>query len=279
MNELVRHMPESEYRAHPAVAHSDLKNMKRSPAYAQECRSHPKPSSKAMNLGTAIHMALLEPKRWMDEVDIDPQHPDGGYPAGWRNTSAYKERAAYMREAGKLLVPAADFHAVGQILDNVQRNTVGNMILDTMQGTEWSCFAYDEENGLHRKCRPDILIPDAQTAVDVKTTAVAHTAWTFARHAHSMGYYTGAPYYLDTLALSGHDFEHYLFLVVSVEPPFEVNAYALDHDSMEQGRKDYRELLAQWADCQRRGNWPGGQDGVQEVRIPQYALDYFYDND
>ena len=279
MNELVRHMPDTEYREHPAVAHSDLKNLKRSPAYARECRTNPKPSSKAMDLGTALHMALLEPRRWMDEVEIDPEHPDGGYPAGWRNTTDYKIRSSTLREAGKLLVPSDLYHATGRVVENVEKHTVGSMVLDAMQGTEWSCFAYDESNGIHRKCRPDILVPDAQTVVDLKTTKVAHTASTFARHAHSLGYYTAAPYYLDTLALSGHDFEHYLFLVVSVEPPFEVNAYALDHDSMEQGRKDYRELLAQWADCQRRGNWPGGQDGVQEVRIPQYALDYFYDND
>ena len=108
--------------------------------------------------------------------------------------------------------------------------------------------------------------------VDIKTCR-DHRPGPFARACKQYGYHLSAAYYLDT-ANQVLDVEHYVFLAVNAEAPFEIAAYTLDRDSIEQGRKEYREALARYADCKRRDDWPGGSGRIEEIRLPEYAIDF-----
>ena len=69
-------------------------------------------------------------------------------------------------------------------------------------------------------------------------------------------------------------YEHYLFIVVATDAPYEVSAYTLDEDTIEQGRYEYTNLLAQYSACMESGNWPLPDTGIEEVRLPEYAINY-----
>ena len=272
--EIVHNMSMRDYRAAEAIAASDLSAMRRSPAYAllrQGIESVPTP---AMKWGTAVHTAVLEPEHFDARYAEDPQCPErGGYPSGWRNTKAYKSAKGEIMGSGKDILTPGQMHDCKVIAENVRCHRIGRLIESVKTGAECSVFAKDEQHNLYRKIRPDLLCEAAHTVVDLKTSAdVVPEA--FRRSVLKFGYHRSAAYYLDTLAIAGLSYDHYVFLVVASDAPFEVRAYTLDEDSIEQGRHEYRELLEQYAQCSALDSWPLGPEEIEELRIPEYAINY-----
>lgn len=272
---IIEEMPMQVYREWRAVSASDLKNFRRSPAYA---KLNPPIDGDSLEWGTAVHCAVLEPHALETRYGIDPEKPGvGGYPAGWRNTKEYKEqRAALLAQPGIVgLLTREQVGQLQQIVGNVATNDVGKLLHELPGTRETSLFVDDPEFGVQRKIRPDWLIPKAAMSVDVKTARDWRPS-AFSRACVQHGYHLTAAFYLDTLAMLDHVLvDHYVFLVIASDAPFEVAAYTLDHDSVEQGRAEYRKALAGWSRCVETGIWPGGADKIQELRIPEYAIDYY----
>lgn len=268
-----------KYRALDAVSASDLKNMKRSPAFAHMRTSTTSP---AKEWGTAVHAAILEPDTLDARYAHDPEKPGvGGYPAGWRNTKAYKEAKAetLAMDGVEGVLTAQQLVDLAAIRRKVEDNKIGAKLHELGGIREASVLWHDDEFGLFRKVRPDWMIEDARMVVDVKTGR-DHRPREFARACHQYGYHVSAAYYLDTLtAVLTKCIEHYVFLVVNSDAPFEVAAYTLDEDSIEQGRHEYRRALAEWRDCTELQRWPGGSDEILELRLPEYAINYYKEED
>lgn len=262
-------MSMDDYRGANGVSASDLKNMQRSPAYAHLRPSKP---SEAKDWGTAVHCAVLEPDQLGRRYGIDPEAPKGGYPAGWRNTKEYKARREMLLGSYDGLVTAREYDDLMDIAKRVAENKIGQTMHALAGYREASVFVVDEVRDLVRKCRPDWLIPDARMIVDAKTTS-DHRPAGFARACLAYGYHMSAAYYLDTISVE-MDVEHYVFLAVNAEPPYEVASYTLDRDSIEQGRCDYKRALDAWQKCAEAGQWPGGSDEIQEIRLPEYSINY-----
>jgi len=270
---LIHEMPMDVYRNAEGVSASDLKNMQRSPAYA---RLRPSVKSDALEWGTAVHTAVLEPETLTNRYRSDPMSPKGGYPAGWRNSNDYKtQRGQLLAEPGVLgLMTAVEFDALERIAENVATNEIGAKLHDLAGTRESSLFVTDSEFNTRRKCRPDWLIPSARMIVDVKT-AQDWRPQAFARACYRYGYHMTAAYYIDTFALDWTvEVEHYVFLVVASDAPHEVAAYTLDRDSVEQGRSDYRKALAEWTRCKASDAWPCGLAKIEEIRIPEFGINY-----
>ena len=66
-------MPADHYHLHPAVGHSGLVRIMRSPAHYREYVAHPPEPTPAMQLGTAFHTALLEPDRFGQSFVVAPK--------------------------------------------------------------------------------------------------------------------------------------------------------------------------------------------------------------
>lgn len=270
MDSMVFDMPMSDYRAAAGVSATTLKNMQRSPAYA---KLSPSKDSAAKAWGSAVHTAVLEPAMLKVRYGLDPEHPDGGYPAGWRNTKDYKaqrEEHLKMREG---LLTREEWDDLGRIVESVSNHEIGAQLYEIEGFREVSIFAPDPETRLTRKIRPDWLIPSAHMIVDVKTCR-DHRPGPFARACKQYGYHMSAAYYLDT-ANDVLPVDHFVLLAINAEAPFEVAAYTLDRDSIEQGRKEYREALAKYAACKRADDWPGGSSRIEEIRLPDWSIDYY----
>lgn len=270
MDSMVFDLPMIDYRAASGVSATTLKNMQRSAAYA---RLSPSKDSEAKAWGSAVHTAVLEPAMLKVRYGIDPEHPDGGYPSGWRNTKDYKAQRAALSIGREGLLTHEEWDDLARIVESVSSHEIGAQLYDVEGFREVSIFAPDAETGLTRKIRPDWLIPSAQMIVDVKTCR-DHRPGAFARACKQYGYHLSAAYYLDT-ANEVLPVEHFVLLAINAEAPFEVEAYTLDRDSIEQGRKEYREALARYAACKRADDWPGGSGKIQEIRIPDWSIDYY----
>lgn len=275
---LIEEMPMNAYREWDAVSASDLKSFRRSPAYAH---MRPELASEALDWGTAVHTAVLEPHMLSRRYAVDPESPKGGYPAGWRNTSEYKARKNELLSAPGVvgLLTREQSEGLQRIVENVSRNDVGKLLHELPGTRESSLFVQDPELALNRKVRPDWLIPKARMIVDVKTARDWRDG-PFARACSQYGYHISDAYYRDTFAIYGDlEIEHYVYLVIASDAPYEVASYTLDHDSIEQGRAEYRKALEGWARCRETGVWPGGTDKIREIRLPEFAINYYQEDE
>lgn len=265
-------VPAHVYHNAEAVSASALDDMERSPAYARAQQLTYRAPTAAMEWGTAVHCAVLEPDQLTKRYTDDPQHPDGGYPQGWRNTKVYREKKAELIADGFGLLTPEQIDHLDIIQQNIASNSVSKLIARAQGGAEVSVYADDPMFRLWRKCRPDLLVPDAGMVVDLKVSADI-SPHGFARACSSYNYHRRAAFYLDTLNMaSDTKWAHYLFLVVASDLPYEVRAYTLDEDSVELGREEYLRLLEQYAECREAGAWPLGGDTIEEVRLPQYRF-------
>ena len=158
-------IPLEEYLAWEAVGASDLSNMIRSPAYCRYKQQNPDEDKQtpAKRLGSAIHCILLEPDEWGKRYCVDPQSPKGGYPAGWRNSGAYKDLVAGI---SMNLLPMDDFAACLLIQQNMEESEFCKKGLSRADLTEVSAKVADLDLVVTRKVRPDALIVLAEMIVE-----------------------------------------------------------------------------------------------------------------
>lgn len=271
---LVADMPMDGYRAVSAVSASDLRNLQRSPAYAH-MREHV--STPAQEWGTAVHAALLEPMALEARYRIDPECPErGGFPAGWRNTKAYKsQREELLSSPGVVgLLTAQQFDDLRYLRDRFSRTEIGRTIESVPGVNEASVFGCDTDHDLWIKCRPDRYIESAAMVVDIKTTQ-DHRPGAFARSCKTYSYHVTQAHYVRALECAGLECDHYVFVVLAADAPYEIAAYTLDLDSVEQGRYEREHAMRHWRECLELGEWPGVSNRIEEIRLPEYAITFY----
>jgi exodeoxyribonuclease VIII len=169
----------------------------KSPAHVHWAMEHPEEATPAMQLGAAIHVAVLEPGlfegRYVRDIEGDGR------------SKAVKEARAELRAncvPGAVFLKAADYDTCLAVRDAVAAHPIAKALLDGP--TERSAVWRDKETGALCKARFDQLTNGVPALTDLKTTADASPE-AFARSIYRYGYYLQAAHYLSggqTLRLS-----------------------------------------------------------------------------
>lgn len=211
-------MENSEYHAHPAIGASDIKSFLRSPYHYWANKYGParvkKPPTAAMQLGTALHAAVLEPDRFDQEYGIKLNLP--------KRSNAEKLAHADHEARYKFMLTSQEHEQVISMATSLQTHPVAGEILRTLSETETSHFLTCPRTGLEIKCRPDGLRLKNRSIIDLKTTVDASDRklrYTFA----DFGYGVQAVHYLYCLP----DYCAFVFLMVENTPPYAVRVVTL----------------------------------------------------
>lgn len=259
-------IPHEDYLRWPAASASRLSDIKRSPAYCRWRIENHQPPTTAMVLGTAIHMAILEPERFEKTYALRPP--------GDARTKIVKIAKARLEAEGKTVLSPADWEMVRGMAESVSRHEIGTgFVRATGNKIEVSCtWNAVAESGFEVTCkiRPDILDPEIKVIVDIKSCIHAHPA-SFPKVIYDMGYHRAAALYLDGIRELGIDCEHYLFLAIEKTPPYEVALYDLEQSAIEAGRDDYRRQLDLYGRCLTKNEWPGYSTDPIRVGLPGWA--------
>ena len=266
----IANMPADIYHAHDSASSSGLRLLLRSPDHFKN--GEEKDQTRAMVLGSALHMACLEPDIFYDTYRLLRSSEN-------RVTSEYKEAKKEFGEEFVLVKPEIER------IEGMAKSLRGSKILNywlydnDYSHKELSGFAIDPETGLMCRHRFDAIII-GDVAIDLKTTTDARKP-AFEKKILDFGYHIQAAFYADQYNwITGEKIEKFIFAAIETSAPYAVKVYELEQDSMEAGRKKYRQALNEYAQCKASDTWPSYDQEIETIGIPQWALekdaiDYF----
>jgi hypothetical protein len=269
MPELTFHegLSNEAYHALKAVSPSQIKVLGRSPLhyfdqFLADDREKADPTP-AMQKGTALHTAVLEPDLWDKTVAVPPHAFD-------RRTKAGKELAAeFEREsAGKIVLSPDDAAEVRRMADAVRKHPAARFLLELPGRREASYTWTDPATGLECKTRPDWHSEDRRIVVDVKTTKDASRG-EFAKSIANFEYHVQAAWNQGAL-----EAEQFITIAVENVRPYAVAVYPASGALIAAGQRRIEAAMELLAECWASGNWPGYGDLVQEpIELPGWCRD------
>lgn len=256
------------YAALPGLRSSYLRHFRRTAAHAREEELRPSAPSAALELGNAIHTAILEPalleQRYVRGIKVDRRFNAGK--AQW---------AAFQAEHGHKSALSPDaFDSALRVRDSVWRQPWAKALFGGRGATELTVAWEDPERAVRCKARIDRFCADfdgVPAVVDLKSAADAGRDG-FRRAIEQYAYGLQAAFYLDGLtAAAGEHYRQWLWVVVEKTAPYAAALWVPDDEVIEEGRRLYRTAIAAHMDCERSGSWPGYPAHPQIIGRPPWA--------
>ncbi len=255
------------YHSHPALGSSSLKVLLESPRRFKALVDGriPREEKAALNFGSAVHLALLEPEVFLRRYAVEPDVR--------RNTNVYKEwRAAVLAEQSDAVIVSQDDmdNLKGMIESVLGHNDAAAMLRKGIP--EQSVYQTKTVDGLEIpvKCRPDWLHENGDI-IDLKTTRDAGFK-AFRRQAYDLEYHVSAAFYIAVLELEfGRKDRCYWWIALEKTVPWDVCVYRANDMVFEIGDRAWQRALSRYAMCTKSGVWPGKQEAAQDMDLPAYA--------
>ena len=242
----------------PALSQSTLKAGRKSMAHLKAALDGQRVivPSDAMNLGSALHCAFLEPELLPAKVAL---WPDGKVRRG-KEWDAFNEA-----HTGKIILTEKMHHNfVGMIrsLRAAARNRPDlRHWCSQIEATELTIIG--EVHGVTMKGRVDAMTPGP--LLDLKKVADGDMRL-FRSRAYDYGYHIQA-YVYTTLA----ERSRFIMLTVEESAPWDVVQYEVSAELMAQGKREADELLEKFKACQDSGVWPGRAHEIESLGLPEYV--------
>lgn len=250
------------YQDVDAVNISTLKELwSRSPLHYRHLLDHPRESTEAMAFGTAVHMAVLEPARFLSTYTIKP---------AWVKGNRKDGKEWLVEHTGHVLLSEYDHSRCQAIVRALREHPIAGRYLADGGESELPIYWTDEETRVQCKGRLDLFGPRA--TIGLKTARVAAPG-PFPQQAARLGYHLQWAFYYDGLIASGRDPGEMVEIVVEPNPPHDVVVYVVDEETLDTGRDEYRRALVTLTYCREHNDWPGSAPSEEVVfRLPKWAL-------
>jgi len=257
---IIENMPNADYHAADGISKSGLDLIARSPAHFRY--SAPRTASRNMEIGTAIHTAILEPERFASEYMLLRDVDD-------RRASAYKEAAKIY--GGERTLTSSEADKVAGMQEAVWSNPEAVAFLrNQITRREVSFFTTDPITGVKVKARFDATCGIA--GLDLKKTQDARPEF-FIKSIWNYRYHVQQAFYSDVFEWeTGESLDDFRFLAVEEDAPNACKLYRLPHDLVAHGRKLYRTALNTYAECLNSGHWPGLSGATETIHPTGWML-------
>ena len=257
-------IPAEDYHRIEALSSGGCKLLLRSPAHYWWQRENPREASDAMNVGTAVHIGVLEPERWDDEIVLMPKFN--------RRSNAGKAEAEAWEAAhvGKVWLDEADHAKALAIVGSVRRHPAAQRLL--AEGVaERTLMWNDARHGTPCKARidwhrPDGAMVDLKTTRDASPNAFGRQIADLMYHVQAAHYWIGAEHALDASPL------YWAWIAVENEAPYCTAVYVLQADALRLGLRRQERAVQLYTECMKRGFWPGYSDLINPATLPGWAL-------
>lgn len=256
-------VPADEYFAWEAMNRSTLEHAARSMMHLRAAMTTPSESSDAMDVGTALHCAVLEPDAFSRRYVVAPKVD--------RRTKEGKAKfEAFVKESSGATVLDSDSMGLVQHMSNAIRcHDLAATLLD-VPGDSEVCVVWDDaETGIRCKARIDRYAA-GKIGVDIKTTRNASPG-AFSKSVFDFGYHRQVAWYADGFYAVTGKATPFVIVAVENESPWAVCVYRLEDEAVEFGRDDNRRWLRQYGEAVKSGTFPGYPSDVVALGLPVWA--------
>ncbi len=262
-------IPRAVYESWPAINHSRLKLFRDPPAKAKHNIDNPREPSAALDMGHAVHTAILEPELFEADFIAAPTLD--------RRSKEGKTAWADFQEANgsRIILAPDDYETCISIRDSIwEVDSVARSILKATGRNERSFVWHDPATKALCKGRCDRMAMwnDWTVVVDVKTTRSAAPD-EFARDIAKFQYASQAAFYLDGLTALAPVERRWFWIALEKDQPYLHAIYEPTDRLVEQGRNDYRRWLEIYLEAMRTDHWPGYPNGIVPLDVPRWAQD------
>ncbi len=294
-NEGIYDISNELYHASAGFSSSKVKELSKSISHYKAATSME--VSESMQIGTAVHMGILEPHLFDKKVFRGPQadarSKDGicemidfyckvgeiengvlsamGMPALREHLLIAKNQLT-----DQIILKNDDYLRVLAMIESIKCHPLYSDLLQDEGGfAELSFFSKNEALDSICKCRPDFLIPGRNILIDIKTT-VDPSPQGFRKQIANFNYHLSAAFYIDVLAKHDIQINQYYFIVVGNQQPHITEIYQLDEVSIEEGRfKANNALLRYQQWLENKEIYQGYTDGkVYDISLPKWAFEH-----
>jgi hypothetical protein len=254
---IVRDMPNEAYHATHHLSKSKLDLFNRSPAHL-DC-AKPKDATRNMEIGTAIHTAILEPERFKAEYLLLTDAPD-------RRSSLYKE-ATKVHSTERVLVSSEVEQVQGMQVTALAHQSYKKQYLEKPHENELSFFGICSITGAPIKCRFDMLTQDGRALDLKKTQDIRDTS----RSLLNYRYHVQHAFYSHVYeCVTGDKLQSFAFFFIEQETPHSCVIANLCEETKQAGHK---EMLA---DLEYYASKPNPTTGIWNddtiISLPEWYL-------
>jgi len=300
-------VPAEIYHALDAFSNSRGNKFNISPAACRDYIDNP-PETKTFDLGRARHCALFEPMIFATDYATAGQC-EGIKKDGARCTSGGSVRVANKWYCGThvksidgerddvLFMSQDEYDKTLRMGAVAQGHTAFQKLLSLPGAFEVSVLFEHPVTEILCKCRIDFLSFDPLLIVDYKTTKDLAYEFGLSRDyvrtkpnqsfktlvswaLYKYGYFRqGAMYPMACHAL-GHKLDDFVIFAQDTPAPFQAICARIKHDAFVAGRSQLDEMILNYSECLKSGNWPGYvDDEILNLDLPDQAYSYIYDRE
>jgi hypothetical protein len=261
-------VPEHVYRIHDALSQSELKLLAgKSPKHLWHYKKRPRPQSDAQKLGTAAHIAILQPLQFETSY-LKAKKSDRRTVKGRAEFAEAKEQA---EKLGKIVLDSQEYSIALEMRDAI-RSDQGLSSLLTGGVAERACFGY--LHGVHAKVLLDFYKPAAHEIIDLKSTKSAER-FCFEKDIRKYRYHWQACWYSDLVKEITGESPSFKILAVESHPPYCAAIYEIGFDLIAIARKEIMESIEVLRRCRETDIWPGYSSDVQMITAHGWEWEKF----
>lgn len=170
---------------------------------------------------------------------------------------------------GKTILDSGQVEQIEDMFSGLMANPQSRALVEADGPSEETVIWTDPDSGVLCKCRPDKRIPNylgTHLAIDWKSIGMfSKKEIQDAIYEHN--YFVSAAFTIDGLKAVGINIDSYVFTFVQKKAPHNVLCVPAQELDIEIGRRKYKQILMQIAECQKTGIYPGFVD----LGLPEYA--------
>lgn len=256
-------MPNEAYHSYDGISKSGLDLVNISPAHY--VFAEPRKSTRAMEIGTAIHAAILEPELFKRDYVLLKEVTD-------RRSSEYKQ-AVKATGSGELVLTGKEADHVTGMHMTAHANPDYAALRSEPHFTELSAFVECPETGVLLRCRFDFITAASGVSVDVKKTQDARYE-SFQKSIANYRYYVQDAFYSYVYELiAGEPLQEFYFLAVEENAPNTAKMYKLDDEAKLIGKREFMADLEAYAEADKTGNWQHYDTTTEMISLPSWKID------
>lgn len=225
-------LSDEEYFNNAALNFTTIKELLKSPKHFWDAMQNPKEKTKAMELGSTIHCAILEPDKFAADYVAEPGLD--------KRTKAYKEWAE--ANEGKVFYNHNELLDIMDAVCQAEQYCEALQLIKENKTINEEAFFYGWKD-LDLKCKVDAYCPEKKMLIDIKTTTEVQPD-KFNKIIFERAYHLQMAHYVQCLEANDKPVDEVRIVAIGTASPSDVVEFVIPNEVLERAERELLELYS-----------------------------------